>query len=128
MSEGLVSSRMSCGYLMVLRRSLGGGLISPCARRGAAHGGARASGPTRIVTSGSVCGAQAPRVRHGPVDAAVESMLRDLGAETGPGGVRGAGRWRAGASETFERANETNETRRALGLPDARIEAIDLGR
>jgi NAD(P)-dependent dehydrogenase (short-subunit alcohol dehydrogenase family) len=84
----------------------------------------RGSGVILTVTSGSSHGAQPLMGGTGPADAAVESMLRYLAAETGPQGVRVLGLWTAGVPETFELEHDTNETRRALGLSGEQIEAM----
>jgi NAD(P)-dependent dehydrogenase (short-subunit alcohol dehydrogenase family) len=82
------------------------------------------SGVILTVTSGSSRGAHPLMGGTGPADAAVESMLRYLAAETGPAGVRVLGLWTAGVPETFEREHDTNEARRALGLTGEQIEAM----
>lgn len=82
------------------------------------------SGVILTVTSGSSRGAQPLMGGTGPADAAVESMLRYLAAETGSSGVRVLGLWTAGVPETFEREHDTNEARRALGLTGEQIEAM----
>jgi NAD(P)-dependent dehydrogenase (short-subunit alcohol dehydrogenase family) len=82
------------------------------------------SGVILTVTSGS-SHATAPLMGGtGPADAAIESMLRYLAAETGPQGVRVLGVWTAGVPETFDLEHDTNPTRRALGLTGEQIEAM----
>ncbi len=90
------------------------------ARRMARQG----SGVILTLTSGSSRGAQPLMGGTGPADAAVESMLRYLAAETGPQGVRVLGVWTAGVPETFELEHDTNPTRRAIGLSGDQIEAM----
>ena len=90
------------------------------ARRMARQG----SGVILTVTSGSSRGAQPLMGGTGPADAAVESMLRYLAAETGPQGVRVLGLWTAGVPETFDNEHDTNPARRAIGITGEQIEAM----
>jgi NAD(P)-dependent dehydrogenase (short-subunit alcohol dehydrogenase family) len=82
------------------------------------------SGVILTVTSGSSHATGSLMGGTGPADAAIESMLRCLAAETGPQGVRVLGVWTAGVPETFELAHDTNPARRTLGLSAEQIEAI----
>jgi NAD(P)-dependent dehydrogenase (short-subunit alcohol dehydrogenase family) len=94
------------------------------ARAAARRMARRGSGVILTVTSGSSHGAQPLMGGTGPADAAIESMLRYLAAETGPRGVRVLGLWTAGVPETFELEHDTNPARRAIGLSGEQIEAI----
>ena len=76
------------------------------------------------VTSGSSHAAGPLMGGTGPADAAIESMLRSLAAETGPQGVRVLGVWTAGVPETFDLEHDTNPARRAIGLSGEQIEAM----
>ena len=82
------------------------------------------SGVILTVTSGSSHGAAPLMGGTGPADAAVESMLRHLAAETGPQGVRVLGLWTAGVPETFDLEHDGNAMRRATGLSGEQIDAI----
>jgi NAD(P)-dependent dehydrogenase (short-subunit alcohol dehydrogenase family) len=82
------------------------------------------AGVILTVTSGS-SHASAPLMGGtGPADAATESLLRYLAAETGPQGVRVLGLWTAGVPETFDLEHDTNPARRATGLTGEQIEGF----
>ncbi len=82
------------------------------------------SGVILYLTSGSSRGL-APRMGGtGPADAATESFMRYLAAETGAGGVRVVGLWAAGVPETFGRPDDPNQSRRASGLTPAQIDEL----
>jgi NAD(P)-dependent dehydrogenase (short-subunit alcohol dehydrogenase family) len=82
------------------------------------------SGVILTVTSGSSHGAAPLMGGTGPADAAIESMLRYLAAETGPQGVRVLTVWTAGVPETFDLEHDTNQARLALGLSGEQIEGM----
>lgn len=85
---------------------------------------AQGSGVILTVTSGSSAGAAPGMGGTGPADAAVETFLRYLAAETGPQGVRVCSVWTAGVPETFEVADDTNVTRTGSNLTPEQIEGI----
>jgi NAD(P)-dependent dehydrogenase (short-subunit alcohol dehydrogenase family) len=82
------------------------------------------SGVIMTVTSGSSHGTAPNMGGTGPADAAVESLLRYLAAETGAHGVRVVGIWTAGVPETFPADKDDPETRRRGGLTAGDIEAL----
>lgn len=82
------------------------------------------SGVILTVTSGSSKGTNPMMGGTGPADAAVETFLRYLAAEAGPHGVRVNCLWTAGVPETFGLENDTNATRRGLGLGPEDIERL----
>jgi NAD(P)-dependent dehydrogenase (short-subunit alcohol dehydrogenase family) len=77
------------------------------ARAAARAMAAQGSGVILHLNSASGDGAQPGMGSTGPADAAVESFMRYLAAETGPSGVRVCGIWTAGVVETLNREKLT---------------------
>ncbi|MFF4416045.1 SDR family NAD(P)-dependent oxidoreductase [Streptosporangium sp. NPDC001559] len=73
------------------------------ARVAARHMATRGGGVVMTITSGSSRGTAPMMGSTGPADAAVETFLRYLAAETGPSGVRVVGLHTAGVIETLTR-------------------------
>ena len=82
------------------------------------------AGVIMTLTSGSSHGTHPLMGGTGPADAAVETFLRYLAAETGPRGVRVVGLWAAGIPETFGLYDDTNPAREAAGMRGADIERM----
>jgi NAD(P)-dependent dehydrogenase (short-subunit alcohol dehydrogenase family) len=82
------------------------------------------SGVIMTLTSGSSHGTAPMMGGTGPADAAVETFLRYLAAETGEHGVRVVGLWTAGVPESFSRPGDENVSRRASGMTPEGIEAF----
>jgi NAD(P)-dependent dehydrogenase (short-subunit alcohol dehydrogenase family) len=82
------------------------------------------SGVVMTLTSGSSHGTAPMMGGTGPADAATETFLRYLAAETGRHGVRVVGLWTAGVPESFSLEEDTNVSRRASGMTAADIEGL----
>lgn len=97
-----------------LRPIANGALTSFITARAAARSmAAQGSGVILHLNSGSGRGAAPMMGGTGPADAAVETFMRYLAAETGASGVRVAGIWTAGVGDTL-----TNEKLARVGGPN----------
>jgi NAD(P)-dependent dehydrogenase (short-subunit alcohol dehydrogenase family) len=97
-------------------------ITATCAARVMA--GQDSGGVILALTSGSST-RQGPMMGGtGAADAAMESFLRSLAAETGPSGVRVVGLWTAGVPETFGLEDDANSTRTPTGMTPEQIESI----
>jgi NAD(P)-dependent dehydrogenase (short-subunit alcohol dehydrogenase family) len=92
-----------------LLRAVDNGLRSNflTARAAARRMAERGSGVILHLNSGSAHGAMPGMGSTGPADAAVETFMRYLAAETGPQGVRVCGIWTAGVADTLTREKLT---------------------
>ena len=94
------------------------------ARAAARHMVGQGRGVILHLTSGSSA-ANAPLMGGtGPADAAVETFMRYLAAETGPQGVRVVGIWTAGVVETLTRESLAGASGGDVPDPEAVVAAI----
>jgi NAD(P)-dependent dehydrogenase (short-subunit alcohol dehydrogenase family) len=85
---------------------------------------AQGSGVILHLNSASGAGAMPGMGSTGPADAAIETFMRYLAAETGPSGVRVVGLWTAGVHETLTR-KKIEDVSGAVGPQvDAALEMI----
>ncbi|MEV6007756.1 SDR family oxidoreductase [Streptomyces sp. NPDC051976] len=93
------------------------------ARAAARQMARQGSGVILHLNSASGDGAFPGMGSTGPADAATESFMRYLAAETGPQGVRVCGIWTAGVAETFE-TNKLTEVNANATDPQAALDMI----